>query len=180
MNTDQAELRLRPEFEVTVPEHGAFVARLAPEYVLVFRNGGILELDEPKTFREEKSIGRPAPERVAILGASMTVQAWRALSTILELLLLLLSAVIWMLSRMRKARRRGDRPARLQRRLERLGPDLVVAAAFEPREGLAVADLTSIDQMLRVHLVTDQPVIRVGNICYLVSDDICYRLVLPN
>lgn len=176
INPDQAELRILTEFEVDAPGAPPLHAALAPEYVVVFR-GGVLEIDEPRELKEEKVLSRhTSPEGIVLLGTPVTARTWRTFWASAGVSGLLIAA--WANKRTRTLPKVGGRGKRLQRRLEKLGPGLVLAAAFEPREEHAVAELSSIEQLIRLHVLTDCPVIRVGNVCYLADGGVCYRLVL--
>lgn len=174
INPDQAELRVRSVFEVQAPGKAPgeppVTARLAPEYVLVFRNGGVLELDAPRTFQERRAVKTATvqPRQVRVLGAAVPVPAWRFLWLAAEVAsLLALGASLT---------RRREREVRTQHMLARLGPGLVAATSFTPPPGLALADLASLEELVHLHWQTERPIIQVGGHYYLADEHVCYRV----
>lgn len=167
---DNVELRLQPVLEVDVGGQKEPVqARLAPEYRVVFRGSGALEVDEPREAREEKALQetRTVPVTVQVWGMDLPAGTLRRLS-LAALGVTSLGALAVVVA---QRRRRGQgRPT-----LDRLGAGLVSAEQFEPPPGAAVVDVSSEEELLRLHLQTERPVIRAAGGYYLVDGTTCYR-----
>ncbi|MFZ5815440.1 MAG: hypothetical protein ACOY93_09100 [Bacillota bacterium] len=169
---DQIEVRLFPVVLIEVGgQREAVTARLTPELMLLIRNGGAaVEVDEPRTITDAQRF--QTEERVAL-----TVSLWRwswpvaqfrrAAYAALGLVTVALAVLGWR----RWAGGRG-RPAD---ELRRLGAGLVRAAEFRLPEGVALVEVTRLEQLVQLHLQTERPVVQVGRCFYLLDGSTCYR-----
>lgn len=175
LGQDIIELHLRPVVEVDVAgQRHPVQARLAPEFMLVFRGGNIaLEIDEPQVISDAQSFSetRVVPLTVRIMGRDVPVATVRSVAMgglgASCLALLAVAALRWL---RRKPGAEAD--------LRRLGAAVIRARSFEIPPGAAVVEVSAVRQLLELHVQTERPVVRVGNTCYLLDGAACYRLTL--
>lgn len=172
---DQLELRIRPVVQVEVDgQREPIHAGLAPEILLAFRGGLVaLEVDEAQLFADEKSLSvtKIVPVTMTFFGYEVKLAALRQVAltslAVFSLLLGIIMFVKWL-------RRKG----RVGEDLKQLGTAMIVAKGFELPSDVAVVDVRATQQLIALHLQTERPVIRVGDMLYLLDGGTCYRLSL--
>lgn len=174
---EQAELRVRPVFQVEVAgQREPVTTGFAPDIVVNIRGSNhSIEVDEPQVHREEKSLSVTSvvPITVNILGLEVRVAIIRQVAlTALALFATGLGLTLFF----RWLRRQGM----VANDLKRLGTSLITAKGFELPTDATIIDVKSASQLITLHLQTDRPVIRVGPTCYLLDGVTCYRLSLAD
>jgi hypothetical protein len=175
INQEQAEIRVRPVFQVTVNGLREPIAtELAPEIALNIRGTNFaIEVDDSRTIHDEKnySVSRILPATVSILGYSVEVNLLRQIGTTLAVIFAALTVIVMAVQWGRKKRQGGEE-------IKLLGSSLITAASFEMPYNSAIAELQSMKELLQLHLQTERPIIQVGQTYYLVDATTCYRVIL--
>jgi hypothetical protein len=173
MRFDPVELRIRPVVQVSVTGLQQDVkTSLNPELLLAIR-GASIEVDEPRVFEDNNvlSTTKLVPITMNLFGWQLPVATARriALTTLTVFTVLLggMTVLQWLKRRMQAVED-----------LKRLGASLISARSFEMPEGATVVDVSTVHELISLHLHVDRPVIKVGTACYLVDGSICYRLLL--
>lgn len=168
------EIQLEPVFEVEVQGLKQPVrVENRGEFHIALRNNS-LEIDDPRLVRGEDAYSelRMTPTQVTLplLGVPVTVTRMRQVSTIALLISLMVTAVFaW-----RHRRRTGDGDL-----LQRLGSNLIEAAAFELPGGTALVEIKTPKELVQLQLQVQRPVIRVGSRYHLQDGPVCYRYTKP-
>lgn len=166
------EVRILPTFAVEVAGLREPVQVVSnPEFLLVLR-AGVLELDEPREVRTEKTLAqtRVVPVTLTLWGREIPVSRLRQVTlTALSAFAALALVLLW-IGRSRRRHPRAD--------LDRLGPGLIRARSFELPAGTALAEVATPRELLRLHVQTERPVIQVNDTYYLLDGTTCYRLTV--
>lgn len=174
LSHDQVEVKIRPVVQITVDgQQQPIQAGVSPEFTVLLRNPATVEVDEPKTVTDSKSFTatKVLDRSVTVLGMTLRVSLIRQISLIaLTLVAVALGIMVVLQWLQRRSKAAGD--------LQRLGSSLIAASHFSVPADAAVVDVPDVPQLIAVHLRTDRPVVQVGNTCYLVDGNTCYRLVL--
>jgi len=165
------EITIRPVLEVQALGLREPVAvSNAGEFRVVIRSNTV-EIDDAREVTAEKNFAetKVVPLRASLLGLEVTVAALRQITMLLLVLFLVtVGLLVWL--------RRG-RPTE-KGLLQRLGPNLIAARAFETPGEAAVVDVRSARELLQLQTQSERPVIRVGTDYYLQDGTTCYRLTL--
>lgn len=176
INQEQAEIKVRPAFEVTVNGLREPVsAALAPEITMHIRGTNYaIEIDEPKTFHDEKSyqVQVFVPATVQILGLTVSVNLLRQLGTTLAVLFAAGTAAVLTIQWLRKK-------AQVTYDVKRLGAQLITADKFEVSYMSAIVDLQSMKELLHLQVQMERPIVQVGRTYYLTDETTCYRFTEP-
>lgn len=176
INQEQAEIQIRPAFEVKVNGlREPVAAAMAPEIDLNIRGSNYaIEIDEPQTFHDEKSyeVNVVLPATVDILGLTVEVNLLRQTLTTLAVLVAILTAAGLAVHWLRKRTQEGND-------LKRLGSQLIQASRFEISYTAAIVDLQSMKELLHLQVQMERPIIQVGQTYYLADESTCYRFTEP-
>ncbi|HYG60184.1 MAG TPA: hypothetical protein VD902_19120, partial [Symbiobacteriaceae bacterium] len=175
LDYDQLELRVKPIIEVTVDGQKQPVsASLQPEFMVFFRDREIaMEVDEPRKVADQQSftVTTVVPMTVQVLGRPVKVSTLRLVSTAALAGFALLVALVGLLRWLRRRTMAGDD-------LRQLGGALIVADHMEYPPEVVIVDVQTVHQLITLHMQTHRPVVRVGDYCYLIDGNVCYRLGL--
>lgn len=170
--SDQVEVRIRPVIRVEVEgEREPVSAGMESEFAVIIRNGGMtVEVDEPRTLQdaEQFEFDERVPLAMTIGGLQVPVARVR-LAAYAALGLFALALVTSMIARWSRRR-----PAAADE-LRRLGSGLVRVEELTLPEGVAVVVLPRLEQLIRLHLQTERPVLQAGTAYYLLDGTTCYR-----
>jgi hypothetical protein len=175
INQEQAEIRVRPVFQVTVNGLREPIATaLAPEIAINMRGTNLaVEVDDSRTVHDEKnySVSRIIPATVSFLGHSVEVNLLRQIGATLAVILAALTVIVVAVQWGRKKREGGEE-------IKLLGSSLITADSLEMPYNSAIVEVKSMKELLQLHLLTERPVIQVGQTYYLVDATTCYRVIL--
>lgn len=166
------EIHVQPVFEVEVAGLREPVqVRQDPDFLITLRAGAV-EVEDPREVRTEKSFAetRVVPVTIPLFGREVRVAVLRQIATGALGACLVLGVILVALRRLR--------PADPRTTLQKLGPGLIVARAFELPADAAVAEVWTPRELVRLHVQTERPVIQVGSTYYLLDGTTCYRLSL--
>lgn len=177
INQEQAEVQIRPAFEVRVNGlREPVAASLTPEISLNIRGSNYaIEIDEPQTFHDERTyeVNTILPATVNVLGMKIEVNLLRQMLTTVAVIVAVLTAAGLTIHWLRK--RTQDGPD-----IKRLGSQLVTASKYEISYTSAVVDLQSMRELLHLQVQMERPIIQVDKTYYLADESTCYRLVEPD
>lgn len=172
MMFDPLELRIKPVFQVQVNGLKEPVAtEVGQEIVMIIRGSeAVLEIDDTRTATDSKTFATTVvvPNTVRLLGWEVAVATLRQFA-IWALTVAAGVLGIGLLGRYFKRQRGASE-------LKRLGSSLIVARSFTLPADAAVVDVGTAQQLVALHLQTDRPVVRVGEVYYLLDGSTCYRL----
>lgn len=176
INQEQAEIRVRPVFQVTVGGlREPVAASLAPEILISLRGANYaIEVDEPRTFHDEKSFSehKILPATISLFGYPVQVNLLREVGTTLAVIFGAVTAAVLAIAWARQRVRAGYD-------IKKLGPYLVSAAHFEISATAAIVELQSLKELLQLQVQMERPVVQVGRTYYLADLSTCYCYTEP-
>lgn len=169
---DQAEIRVRPQITIEVEGQKEPVSlQFNKEIVVAVRGTATaIEVDEPKTFTDEKQFteSKILPATMNFLGFQVEMASVRRLSIIALSIFALVLAILLLMQWFRANQKDSG--------LKGLGSALIVARGLDLPSDAAMVDVRTVQQLVQLHLQTNRPVIKVGNTYYLLDGATCYRL----
>lgn len=176
LSQETAEIHIRPVVQVEVNGlKEAVKSQLNPEIVVAIRNTGIaVEVDDPKVYSDEKQFTetKVLPATFDIMGYTLPLETARRLAIGTLSVFALVLAVMLLVQWYRTGAKQSD--------LKKLGAALIVARGLDLPEDATMVEVLSTQQLLQIHLQTERPVIRVGDVCYILDGATCYRLELTD
>ncbi|HLO04918.1 MAG TPA: DUF5305 family protein [Symbiobacteriaceae bacterium] len=176
INQEQAEIQIRPAFEVKVNGlREPVTAALAPEITLNIRGSNYaIEVDEPQTFRDGRNyeVNVVLPATVSLLGLQVEVNLLRQVLTTLAVIVGVVTAAVLAVHWLRKKNQDSYD-------IKRLGSQLITASKFEISYTAALVDLQSMKELLQLQVQMERPIIQVGKTYYLADENTCYRFTEP-
>lgn len=171
IQAEPVEIHIKPTLEVEAADlKEPMKVSSSGDFVITLRST-LVEVDDARDTKAEKNFAdtKIVPITISVFGAQVRVGLLRQVS-IISLVLFIMLGIGLVLLRRKKPDSRSI--------LQKLGPNLIVARAFELPGDVTVVDVRTARELVQLHTHTERPVIRVGGTCYLQDGTTCYRLNL--
>lgn len=171
VNAEPMEIHITPKLEVETEGLKEPVKVVATGEFLITLRSGTVEVDDVRAVKDEKNFAETkiVPITLSIFGLELKVALVRQVSLI-ALVFFVIGAVVLGISRRTKPDARTL--------LQKLGPNLISARAFELPGDAAMVEVRSAKELLQLQVQLERPVIRAGNVYYLQDGTTCYRLTV--